>query len=160
MARHNVHATGLVLGTTGLVLRGPSGAGKSLLALALLDAWEGRGQAALLVADDRTDLEASPGGVLMHAPPSIAGLIELRGRGIVTRAHVATAELHLVVDLVPSLERMPEDSAFTTEVLGAVLPRCPVPQHGVVGLGHQLMLVREALRRISPDRVPPRQNST
>lgn len=39
----NVHATGLVLGKTGLILRGPSGAGKSLLALELLDAWEARG---------------------------------------------------------------------------------------------------------------------
>ena len=33
----NVHATGLVLGDIGVVLRGPSGAGKSLLALQLLD---------------------------------------------------------------------------------------------------------------------------
>ena len=42
-ANHNIHATGLVLGGHGLILRGPSGAGKSLLALELLDEWEVRG---------------------------------------------------------------------------------------------------------------------
>ncbi len=84
--RLNVHATGLALDGLGIILRGPSGAGKSLLALELLDRWEHRGWNALLVADDRLDLEAGPGGLTMHAPPAIAGLIELRGRGIVKRA--------------------------------------------------------------------------
>ena len=42
MSRTNIHATGLVLGTTGVILRGPSGAGKSLLALSLIEAWEAR----------------------------------------------------------------------------------------------------------------------
>lgn len=149
MAGYNVHATGLVLGRTGVLLRGPSGAGKSLLALVLLDNWQGRGETALLVADDRIDLEPVSGGVLMHAPPSIGGMIELRGRGIVARPHVATAELHLVVDLVAELHRMPEPAEFGTEVAGIALPRCPVPRHGVIGLDHQLLLVREALRQIS-----------
>ena len=49
--RTNVHATGLVLGRVGLMLRGPSGSGKSLLALALIEAWTARGKSARLVAE-------------------------------------------------------------------------------------------------------------
>ena len=53
---HNIHGTGLLLGSAGLLLRGPSGAGKSILALCLLDRWEGRGLPAFLVADDRYEV--------------------------------------------------------------------------------------------------------
>ncbi|RYE82698.1 MAG: HPr kinase/phosphorylase, partial [Hyphomicrobiales bacterium] len=67
-APQNLHATGLVLGDTGLILRGRSGAGKSLLALELLDAWEARGLSAKLVSDDRIDLVAENGGLVMLAP--------------------------------------------------------------------------------------------
>ena len=40
MTTINIHATGLVLGEIGLILRGPPGAGKSLLALELIDQWQ------------------------------------------------------------------------------------------------------------------------
>jgi len=150
MGRRNIHATGLVLGGTGLILCGPSGAGKSLLALLLLDAWEARGLAAHLVADDRLDIEATPNGLVMHAPPAIAGLIELRGRGIVSRPHVARAPLHLVVDLVATRERMVEEDALVTELDGVSIARCPVPRAGLVENSHQLLLIREALRAVAP----------
>ena len=103
MSRSNIHATGLVLGKTGLILRGPSGAGKSLLVLELIDAWETRGLPAKLVSDDRIEIEATPAGLVMHAPKAIEGLIELRGRGIVSRPFTSTAPLALVVDLVDAL---------------------------------------------------------
>ena len=156
----NVHATGLVLGTTGVILRGPSGAGKSLLALELLDAWEARGIAAKLVSDDRIDLFAEIGGVTMRAPRSIEGLIELRGRGIVSRPFIRLAPLHLVVDLVPELERMVEEDALVTELLGVTLPRCPVPQAGIIDARHQLLLIKEALRAITPGKPAARQKDT
>jgi len=156
----NVHATGLVLGTTGVILRGPSGAGKSLLALELLDAWEARGMPARLVSDDRIDLLAETGGVTMRAPRSIEGLIELRGRGIVSRPFIRMAPLHLVVDLVPELERMVEEDALVTELLGVTLPRCPVPQAGIIDARHQLLLIKEALRAITPGKPAARQKDT
>ena len=156
----NVHATGLVLGTTGVILRGPSGAGKSLLALELLDAWEARGMPARLVSDDRIDLFAETGGVTMRAPRSIEGLIELRGRGIVSRPFIRMAPLHLVVDLVPELERMVEEEALVTELLGVTLPRCPVPQAGIIDARHQLLLIKEALRAITPGKPAARQKDT
>lgn len=142
----NVHGTGLVLGDCGVLLRGPSGAGKSVLALALLDRWEGRGEAALLVADDRIDLSAADGVLWMEAPPRIVGLIELRGRGIVARPFRQRARLDLVIDLVPDYARLVEEEQLQTDLLGQMLPRAPVPQAGLVSLGHQQLLVVEAVR--------------
>ena len=144
----NVHATGLVLGGCGVLLRGPSGAGKSVLALALLDRWENRGQEAFLVADDRVDLVADRGALLMMAPPRLAGLIELRGRGIVSRPHQQRARLDLVVDLVPELTRLVEEDALRAQILGIAVARAPVPQSGMTSLGHQVLLVVEALRAL------------
>jgi HPr kinase/phosphorylase len=158
--RENVHATGIVLAGAGVMLRGPSGAGKSLLALSLLDRWEGRGLVAALVADDRLDLELSSAGLVMHAPPRIAGLAELRGRGIVIRDHQAEAPVHLVVDLVDRLERMVEEHELLTEVMGLALPRCPVPRSGLAELGHQMLLVSEALRALPVQPLTARQNTT
>ena len=150
MSAQNIHATGLVLGNTGLILRGPSGAGKSLLALTLLDQWEARGARAKLVSDDRIDLVPGAGTLSMAAPESIVGLIELRGRGIVRRPFVRQARLHLVVDLVERLERMVEEEELATELCGVALARCPVPRFGVTELGHQTLLVGEAIRALSP----------
>jgi serine kinase of HPr protein (carbohydrate metabolism regulator) len=142
----NVHGTGLVLGETGVLLRGPSGAGKSTLALALLDRWEGRGLPALLVADDRVDILDEQGTVFMMAPPQLAGLIELRGRGIVSRPQQQRAQLHLVIDLVPELTRMVEEEELQATLLERTLARAPIPQAGVVSLGHQILLAAEAVR--------------
>lgn len=150
MTRTNIHATGLVLDKIGLILRGVSGAGKSLLALELLDEWEARGLDARLVGDDRIDVEATGKGLVMHAPKAIEGLIELRGRGIVSRPFVARAPVHLVVDLVDAYERMIEEDELVTELEGIALTRCPVPRAGKVDSRHQVLLIREALRALSP----------
>ncbi len=56
-----------------------------------------------LVADDRVDVAdgwASP-------PPSLAGLLEVRGLGILRMAHAARARLALAVDLGGAGERLP-----------------------------------------------------
>ena len=153
----NIHATGLVLGQHGLILRGPSGAGKSLLALQLLAQFEAQGARAMLVSDDRVDIVRRGAGLVMHAPANIAGLIELRGRGIVQRPHLASAPLHLVVDLVEALERMVEEEALSIELEGVRLARAPVPRRGVVDPSHQLLLVMEALRELPV--TPPRQKN-
>lgn len=96
----------------------------------------------------------------MRAPKSIAGLVELRGRGIVSRPFTQKAALHLVVDLVPTLERMVEEEELTTTLLGITLPRCPVPQAGVVDARHQLLLIKEALRAVTPVKPTARQKDT
>lgn len=87
-----------------MLLRGASGAGKSDLALRLL------AEGFVLVADDRVRLAAGGGALLASAPGALAGLIEVRGLGIVRLAHRAEARVALVADLVsPGLvERLPE----------------------------------------------------
>ncbi|HTM76664.1 MAG TPA: hypothetical protein VL133_03415, partial [Devosia sp.] len=146
----NVHGTGLVLGEIGVLLRGPSGAGKSVLALSLLDRYNDRGEPSFLVSDDRVDLDAGDGMVIMQAPPQLGGLVELRGRGIVHRPHQANSRLHLVIDLVEDFARMLEEEEFSTRLLGVTLARAPVPKAGVIGLGHQILLVKEAIVALSP----------
>lgn len=150
----NVHGTGLLLGSTGVLLRGPSGAGKSVLALSLLDRWEGRGLPAFLVSDDRVDLVQTGRDLSMKAPDSLAGLIELRGRGIVQRPHKSLVTLNLVIDLVPDLARMLEEDAMVTEIAGASVPRAPVPTADVVSVGHQMLLVIEAIAALGGEPTP------
>ena len=99
--------------------------------------------------DDRVDLEGDGKTILLHSPASIAGLIELRGHGIVSRPYETGKRLDLLVDLVPTLERMPEDNDFKYTLLGVEIARCPVPRAGVIGIEHQRLLIEEALRAIA-----------
>lgn len=96
----------------GVVLRGPSGAGKSDLALRLIDA------GARLVADDQMEIEREDDSLSVRPPAAIAGLLEVRGLGILRLGHVAPAPLGLLVDLVPAeaVERLPEIE--TEEICG------------------------------------------
>ena len=78
---------------------GPPGSGKSDLALRLRD----RGFS--LVADDRVDIR----NCLASAPESLAGLLEVRGLGIVRLPFVANVRLALVVQLGEDMvERLPQ----------------------------------------------------
>src|SRR5206468_1894635 len=123
---------------------------KSLLALEALELWSAIGETAFLVSDDRIELFRDGKGVSMRSPKSIGGLIELRGRGIVHRPHLAAGPLHLVVDLVDDLIRMVEEDQLRTDLLGVSLARCPVPRRGTVDSSHQLLLIREAIRELNP----------
>jgi len=108
-----VHGTCVALGRGAALLRGPPGSGKSDLALRFLYLAR-RGPAALeaplLVADDQVRLARAGERILVAAPATIRGKIEVRGIGIIEVKSVAEAELKLVVDLVwpDQVERMPE----------------------------------------------------
>lgn len=92
-----IHATALVVGTSGILVTGPSGTGKSLLARRLIGAAALRGAYAALVADDQVLLSRSGGRIVAAAPETIAGMIELRGSGIARVAHLPRAVLHLAL---------------------------------------------------------------
>ena len=111
-----VHATAIAIEGDAILLRGPSGAGKSDLALRLIDG------GARLIADDQALLQRAHNHVLVRAPAEIAGLIEVRGVGVLQFDPLNEAPLALVVDLVPlmEIERIP-DNRFEV-VLGLAIP--------------------------------------
>ncbi|MEA1649738.1 HPr kinase/phosphatase C-terminal domain-containing protein [Nitrospirillum sp. BR 11164] len=114
-----VHATCVSIGGAGVLLRGPSGSGKSDLALRLVDS------GALLVADDQVALAADPTRTLLTAtaPERLAGLIEVRGLGILPAPAAPSAFVRLVVDLVDrdAVPRLPEPATET--LAGVTVPR-------------------------------------
>lgn len=123
-----IHASCVLLGRSGVLLRGPSGAGKSALAGRLIATARAEGGFGCLVADDRVAIEAVNGRLIARAPAVLAGRMELRGHGIVAVDHEPAAVVRLVADLVApaELERMPEPSDLVTEVSGLRLPRVAV----------------------------------
>jgi len=111
-----VHGTCVALAGTGVLLRGPSGAGKSDLALRLIEA------GACLVADDQVELTPSANGLMARPPEVLAGLLEVRGLGILRFDALAEAPVGLVVDLVAAdqVDRLPEEEK--TELAGVMVP--------------------------------------
>lgn len=124
-----VHGTAITRGSRAVLLRGPSGAGKSDLALRALatplDALDGTsGQDGFqLVGDDQVVVRRSGDGLTVHAHPRLAGLIEVRGIGIVPVAHAGPAALVLIAELVSggAVDRLP-DPWPTESLLGITLP--------------------------------------
>lgn len=121
-----VHASAVLVGARAVLIRGPSGAGKSRLAFELLDAArDGRLHFARLVGDDRIHLESANGRLLVRPARSLAGLIELRGVGILRRDYEPCAVVGLVVDLdAADAERLPDRQ--TIQLDGTEVPRLAV----------------------------------
>ena len=89
----------------GALIEGPSGVGKSDLALRALD------QGFVLVADDRTVTFVSGGRLYGRAPDALAGLVEVRGVGVLPRPHRALCPIDLLVrcvDRPQAVERLPD----------------------------------------------------
>jgi serine kinase of HPr protein (carbohydrate metabolism regulator) len=101
----------------GALICGPAGVGKSDLALRALD------QGFHLVADDRTRLFAGEGRLYGRAPGPLAGLIEVRGQGVLRHAALAFAPVVLSVRCkiaAQDVERLPEPASERR--LGVDLP--------------------------------------
>lgn len=139
-----VHATTIAMAGHAAMIMGPSGSGKSDLALRCLAMPACQlFDVARLVADDQTLItrghagtdaqhnisdapaQVAPGvpvGVVARAPDTIAGLIEVRGIGLVRVPFVAEARVALMVRLVQSEpERLP-DPPPTADLLSVTLP--------------------------------------
>lgn len=120
------HASAVLIDETGVLIRGVSGSGKSTLVLELLR----RDPAtAHLVADDRVILSAAHGRLLADVPPVLAGLVEVRGLGLVKLPHIAPVVIRLIVDLVAPADcaRLPEEGEALAEIAGVSLPRLFLP---------------------------------
>ena len=96
-----VHASCAHLGGAGVLLLGPPGSGKSDLVLRLID----RGFE--LVADDQVLLE----GAHASGPAALAGLIEVRGLGLLRVPFAPSVRLALAVGLRRG-ERLPSPARY------------------------------------------------
>ncbi len=109
-----IHATAVCINGHGVLLLGPSGGGKSDLALRLID------RGAALVCDDRVLIKNVDGALALHGAPNIAGMLEIRGLGIVQLPYVEAVPLLLCVDLASAPERMP--GAAFRNIAGVNIP--------------------------------------
>lgn len=88
-----LHATCVAVAGHGVLLTGPSRSGKSSLALQLM------ALGADLVSDDRTIIWREGDQLIAAPPPAITGMIEARGIGILSAAHLERAPVVLTVNL-------------------------------------------------------------
>jgi serine kinase of HPr protein (carbohydrate metabolism regulator) len=117
-----VHATCVAIDGLAVLLMGVSGSGKSDLALRLID------RGATLVSDDQTVLTVVEGILIATPPDPIAGLIEVRGIGIVPLPYIARATVALAVRLDEPVMRMPE-TGLTEVFTGIAIPLLRVDPH-------------------------------
>jgi HPr kinase/phosphorylase len=92
-----LHASCVERAGAGVLLLGGPGSGKSDLTLRLID------HGFSLVADDRVDIADG----FARAPVALAGLLEVRGLGIVRIPYTAKAALALAIELDGVGERVP-----------------------------------------------------
>jgi len=131
VAHGRIHGNCVAREGDGLLIVGPSGSGKSDLTLRLL----GRGFS--LVADDQVEIVDG----LARAPDALAGLLEVRGLGIVRLPYLCDVKLHVIIALTdhsaPSTKSLPE--------------RLPLPErHDALGLPVVHLRAADAS---APDRV-------
>lgn len=129
--RVTLHASCVALGDDGILIFGAPGSGKSDLVLRLLDQpGYGTGRELIrgqLVSDDQTVVERRGTALFAAAPQPIAGLLEIRGQGIVKVDHLPEARLTLVVRLMPAaeIERLPEAPELN-RIAGLALPEIAI----------------------------------
>lgn len=97
---------GIQLGASpeaGVLLLGDSGAGKSDVTLRLIE------NGAVLVSDDQTELYTDNAGLMARAPQRLAGLLEIRGIGILRMPRAENVRIALCVMLEASpVARLPQ----------------------------------------------------
>ena len=120
------HASAVVYGELGILIRGASGAGKSRLAANLVEIAAERGIYSALIGDDRLHLEILNERLIARGARAIHGLIETRGYGLRRLGAVGHARIDIAIDLLASREtvaRMPAEGENHADILGHVLPR-------------------------------------
>jgi serine kinase of HPr protein (carbohydrate metabolism regulator) len=118
-----IYGTCVALGPNAAILEGPSGSGKSDLALRFIYGTPSE-LAPALVSDDQVHVALRDGRLIANPPMQIAGLIEVRGVGLVSLPFRGDAELRLLVRLVQASEmpRMPPSPPLVRTLFGVDLP--------------------------------------
>lgn len=112
-------ASAVAIGGRALLIEGPPGSGKSSLALALIDRGAG------LIGDDAVTLTAREGDLIAAPAPNIAGLLEVRGVGLLTLPLAPPAPVALILVLGgadTSIARLPEPPLPLREIAGIGVP--------------------------------------
>jgi len=148
-----VHASCIVTGTVGMLVRGGSASGKSSLCDLLVETARARGHYASWVSDDRTVLFSREGRLMARPAAGLEGRFEIRGLGIVAAAFQPVAGIDLVADLVPAsdLDRMPE-APITPQTIEAVsVPSCRLRQDSPAEAIRRLRWISRQLFPNRPD---------
>lgn len=110
-------ASAVAIAGRALLIEGPPGSGKSSLALALID------RGAVLIGDDAVTLTAAGNSLLASQPPRIAGLIEVRGVGLVSLPTAPPTPAALLLSLGGGApERLPETPLACRMICGIAVP--------------------------------------
>jgi serine kinase of HPr protein (carbohydrate metabolism regulator) len=119
-----IHASCVLVGEAGVLIRGPSASGKSALARELILGAEPSARFVRLVGDDRVRIANRNGRLLASAVPAIAGKLEARGFGVLTVPYEKSAIVRMVVDcLTEEPPRLPLKEERQVTLCGVVLPR-------------------------------------
>ena len=114
-----MHSTLVIVKDKGVLLQGKSGSGKSDLALRLIERY-----GAELVSDDVVRIIKKNGRVYGSAPQNIAGLLEVRGIGIISYPYQESSAIELAVNLkdnADNIERLP--SVCKEVIFGLEIPQ-------------------------------------
>lgn len=112
-----LQASAVAVGGRALLIEGPPGSGKSSLALALIDRGAG------LIGDDAVTLVADGERLIASAPPNIAGLLEVRGVGLVRLDVAPPAPAALILTLGgPAPARLPDTPLPSRTIAGVAVP--------------------------------------
>jgi serine kinase of HPr protein (carbohydrate metabolism regulator) len=139
LSSETVHASCVSIGGRAVLIEGSSGSGKSDLALRLID------RGAVLVSDDYTVVRRSAGALSAVAPPNIAGLIEVRGIGLVPMPFESDVPVALIVSITGTVDRLPDDDSARL-IAGISVPMCLIaPLEASAPVKVELMLKARGL---------------
>jgi HPr kinase/phosphorylase len=129
----SIHGTAIAFSDFGVLIQGPPGSGKSSLALQLIDqTGYGLGTIPLkteLVSDDQVVIEPQTDCLILSPPPALAGLLEIRGYGILKTPFRTSVRLKLIATLndVTKLQRLPEEQDQTVTLHSVRVPVLRLP---------------------------------
>ncbi len=114
----NIHTTCIAFNGQGVLIFGAPGSGKSDLALRCI-----AHKNAVLVADDRTNIDIREKRIIASCPAAIKGRLEVRGVGVQKVHSLDFCEVKMAVELAKSfqdIERLPKDCFY--DVCGIKIP--------------------------------------
>lgn len=100
MSSELIHASAVIVGDRGILIRGASGSGKSSIASTLIQRATVEAKYAALISDDQCLLQAVSRRLICSVPDTLRGGMEVRGSGLHEFAYEPRAVIHLVVHLV------------------------------------------------------------